>query len=302
MKRSARIALVSVGLAWAGLALAEPTCTYREEEGTSPAATKDSVTLLGVEPPEGAELRKDLVVAADVQFQIADFQPDTYIIVAMFPTVGFGSMSPGDPGNTPMLQHASGKVHLCVPLQEIYDHPGMLWPLSMSAAMLKMTDARSSSLSASTRQVKFKSQDAPANPKVLPDEYYDALQHTNSFFDNHMVLYKLCIARFPATQPAFTKAYRAWEARHRADIDLVAELQFERYKEMTRGREDHAASIADATSAANRQFYDGLKPASLKHECDMRLSEFADPDDTTDIVIGDEMAILRKHSGKEMGK
>jgi len=304
MKRAAHIALASVGLAWAGLALAEPTCTYREEQDSSRAASKDSVTLLGVDPPEGAELRKDLVVAADVQFQIADFRPDTYFIVAMFPTAGFGAMSHGDPGNTPMLQHASGKVHLCVPLQEVYDYPDMLWPLSMGVQILKMTDGRIISTSASSRRVKFKSPDAPVSRKVLPDEYYDALQHTNSYFDSRVVLYKLCIARFPAMQPEFTKAYRAWEARHRPDIDLVAELQFERYKDMTKGRADHAASIADGTYTAIRQSYEGLKPALLKQECELKLSEFADPDDTTDIVVGDEMVILRKHSGKvaERGK
>lgn len=299
MKRAARIAMAFVGLAWTGLALAESTCTYREEEDTSAAVSKDSLTLLAVDPPEGAELRKDLVVAVDVQFQIADFRPGTYIILPMFPTAGFSTMSPGDSENLPMLQHASGKAHLCVPLQEVYEDPRVLWPLSMSAAVLKRTGARVSHMSAYTRTVKFKSPDAPADRKVLPDEYYDALQHTSSYFDNRGALYKTCIARYPPMQPQLTKAYRAWEARHRADIDLVAELQFERYKGYTKGRPDQAAAILDISADAVRQYYEGLKPASLKHECDMKLSAFADPDDTTDTVIGDEMAVLRKHSGKD---
>src|SRR3954465_8548955 len=157
MKRTARIALASVGLAWANLVLGDPTCTYGEEEVTSSKVSKDSVTLLGVEPAEGAELRKDTILSVDVQFQIADFKPGAYIIVAMFPTVGFGSMSPDDPGNQPMLQHASGKVHLCISLQDVYEDPGVLWPLSMRAAMLKMNDAQSSSMSVSSRKVSFKS-------------------------------------------------------------------------------------------------------------------------------------------------
>ncbi len=302
MKIAARIALVSVGLAWGGLALAEPACTYREEEVAAPATAGDSVTLLNVDPPEGGELRKDMVVVADVQFQIADFRPDTYFILVMFPTAGFGGVSPGDTADTPMLQHSSGKVRLCVPLQEVYDHPRVLWPLSMSFQLLKKTDTRSSLGIASTPKMKFKSADAPANQNLFPDEYYDALQRTNTYFDTRAILYKVCIARFPAAQPELTKAYRAWEARHRADIELVAELQFEDLKNTAKGRADFAASIADSMFAASLKSYEGFPPAVLKRQCDMKLAEFADPDDTTDLVVGDQMAILRKHSGKDRSK
>ncbi len=302
MNRATRSALASVGMAWAGLALAEPTCAYREEEVSLPVAARDSVTLLGVDPPEGAELRKEMGLAVDAQFQIADFEPDTYFAIVLFPTAGFRAMSPGDPTNTPMLKHASGKVHLCVPLQEVYDHPQMTWPLSITVLLLKKGEDNRSSSVASSRKVAFKSPDAPANRTVLPDEYFDSLTRTNSFFDKRQAIYKVCIARYPAMQPEFTKAYRAWEARHRADIELVAELQFEQYKEITKGRADFAARLADSATASIRQRYEGMKPASLKQECDRELAEFVDPDDTTDIIIGDELAVLRRHSGKAAEK
>ncbi len=302
MNRATRLALASVGMAWAGLALAEPTCAYREEEVSLPAASKDSVTLLSVDPPEGAELRKEMGLSVDAQFQIADFEPDTYFTIVLFPTAGFGAMSPGDSSDTPMLEHASGKVHLCVPLQEVYDHPRMTWPLSITVLLLKKGEANQSASVASSRKVAFKSPDAPAGRKALPDEYFDALTRTNSFFDNRQAIYKVCIARYPAMQPAFTKAYRAWEARHRANIELVAELQFEHYKEITKGRADSAANLADSMTASTRQRYEGMKPASLKQECDRELAEFVDPDDTTDLIIGDELEVLRQHSGKAAEK
>lgn len=299
MKKCARAALAFVAFGWGGQALAaDPVCTYHEEPDDAAPVSNDSVTLLAVDPPEGAELRKDTVLAADVQFRIANYQPKSYFLVAMFPTAGFGSMSPGGPGDTPMLEHASGKVHLCVRLQEVYDHPAMVWPLSMRIRMLRLTDGRNVDSAGLSSQVKFKSPDAPVDQKRRPDEYYDSLKHASSYFENRVLLYKLCIARYPATQPAFTRAYRGWEGRHRADIELAAELQFDNYKEMFGGRPDVAANFADSVAATSRKYYEGLPAAALKNECDMKLSELADPDDTTNIVVGDEMKILRKYSKK----
>jgi hypothetical protein len=293
------MALAFFGFAWTNLSLAQSPCVYREEEVSSPAASKDSITLLSVDPPEGAELRKDMVLTVEVQFAIANFEPDTYRIIPTFPTEGFGSLSLGDREDSPPLEHASGKVRLCVRLEGLYESPDVLWPLSMSVQLLKMVDANRSLSAAASRKVKFLSPDAPASTReALPDEYYDALQHTNSYFDTRLVLYKLCIARYPATQQVFTKAYRTWEARHRADIDLVAELQFERYKDMAKGRADHAALFADSATNGTREAYERFPPADLKRTCDSKLAELSDPDDTTDNVVGDAMAILRKYSSK----
>ena len=301
MKKCARAALAFVAFAWGGHALAnDPACTYHEEAEDAAPVSKDSVTLLAVDPPAGAELRKDMVIAVDVQFRIANFQPRSYFLLAMFPTAGYGAMSPAGPGDTAMLEHASGTVHLCVRLQEVYDHPAMAWPLSMRVQLLKGNDERHVDSAAFSSPVKFKSPDAPAARR--PDEYYDSLKHASSYFDNRVVLYKLCIAHFPATQPAFTKAYRAWEGRHRADIELAAELQFENYKDMVGGRTDQATTVLDGVAAASRKYYEDLPAAALKHECDMKLSEMADPDDTTNIVVGDEMAVLRKYSKKTAEK
>jgi len=301
MKKCARAALAFVAFGWGCQVLAaEPACTYHEEPDDAAPVSKDSVTLLAVDPPDGAEVRKDTVLVADVQFRIAKFEPKKYFLEPMFLTAGFGSMSPAGPGDTAMLEHASGTVHLCVRLQEVYDHPAMAWPLSMRIQMLKVTDGRNVDSAGFSSQVKFKSSDAPADRR--PDEYYDSLKHASSYFDNRLLLYKLCIAHYPATQPAFTKAYRAWEGRHRADIELAAELQFENYKNMVGGRTDQATTVLDGVAAASRKYYEDLPAAALKHECDMKLSEMADPDDTTNIVVGDEMAVLRKYSKRTAEK
>jgi hypothetical protein len=118
------------------------------------------------------------------------------------------------------------------------------------------------------------------------------------YVDQRNALYKVCIARFPATQPAFTRAYRAWEARHSADIEFVARAKYAGILRMFQGRADVAARADDASREAHLKFYQGVSEARLKEQCDWALAELTDPEDPTDGAIGDDLQILRDWHAK----
>jgi len=301
MKKSAIAVLAMLVCARAvHAAEGDHACQYREEPGTATKIEKTRISLLAVDPAEGGEVRRESVVSVDVEFQIADFEPKTFRFMANFPTKGLGSTGALDPGNSPYIESASGKVHLCVPLDELYESPMVLWPLSMRVEVLRETGGGSGTIAGSSSSVKFNAVDSPAGAlerqaKAPPEEYYDALRHVSGFFNSRMTRYKACIARFPAMQPALTRAYRAWEGRHRADIDFVAELQFEDIKARFDGREVIAARIYDVTVQAAMKFFEDMPAAELKTQCENALAELADTEDVSDSAISDELKVLRRY-------
>jgi hypothetical protein len=292
-------------LASAGFAQAQtPDCKHSETAvATTGAPKKSTLTLLGTTPPAGAELRKDMTLGVDVEFQVADFAPDAYYLLVMFPTSGRGSMSPNDQGSTPALQSASGKAHLCAPLTEVYGHPTVKWPLSIDVMLLRVGPDGSGSGTTRSRLAKFLSPDIPAEALERqadepPEEYALSLETAVGYFDQYNASYKTCIARYPAMQPPLTRAYRAWEARHSADIEFVARAQYAEVLRMFKGRADVAARAADASREAYLKVYGEMSDARLKTKCDWALSELTDPDDPTDGAIGDELQILRDWHAK----
>ena len=66
------------------------TCRRRRRKG------KHRVTLLAVNPPEGSEVRADSILELDVEFHIANFEPEKFFLMPGFQTVGLDPMSPGD--------------------------------------------------------------------------------------------------------------------------------------------------------------------------------------------------------------
>ena len=286
-------------LAGAGFAHAQsPACVYSETVvAETGAPAKSKVTLLGMTPAEGAELRKDMMLSVDVEFQVADFVPGEYYLIVMFPTSGRGSMSPNDPSNMPALTHPSGKARLCVPLAEVYEHPDMKWPLSMAVRLMRVRPDGSGSGDTSSRSVKFLSPDIPAEAlerqaNAPPEEYALSLETAASYFDQRNACYKVCIARFPATQPVFTKAFRAWETRHAKDIEFVARAKYAGYLRTYKGRTDVAARIDETMQEAQLKGYRSMTDAQLKQQCDWTLDELRDPEDLTDNAVGDELKII----------
>jgi len=276
------------------------SCNYHEEPGTAAKVTKSKVDLQTVVPAEGGELTKSTVIEVDVEYQVAEFEPKTFRLFPMFVTEGFGSMSPLDAGKLPFLESAAGKVHLCVPLDRVYEHPTVEWPLSMFLMLLRERADGGGKSAAWSRKVKFKALDTPEEAlarqaMALPVEYHDALNKVSVFFDNRQAGYKACIARFPAMQPALTKSYRAWENRHREAIDLVNGALFDKIMKETRGREDIAAKFYDVRVEAMSQGYKNWPSTSLKQTCDGFLEDFSDNEDISDNAITDELVILRRY-------
>ncbi len=279
-------------------------CEYHEEASSSATpVTQNHVTLLGMTPPEGDEVRGTTVIGIDVDYQITNFAPDQYYLVGMFPTAGSGAMNTRNRDDKDFLRAASGKAHFCVPLREVYEHPTMRWPLTMWVMVMKMKSENSSVSVTQSRVVHLKATDLPeralkAQAQELPEEYQDALNRLFSYFGSRAGRYKACLARFPAMQPAFTKGYRAWESKHRAQIDLVYEAQFESYKAQVGDRTDVAANLDEAATGIFTDAFMKFPDAELKQQCQLGLEEVTDPIDNTNDAIGDRLAILRKYSHK----
>jgi len=270
-------------------------CRYREEPGSATKIDKTKVTILGTDPADGGDVRRESVVSVDVDFQIADFQAKTFRFMASFPTAGQGSMSPLEHEDAPYLESASGKAHVCVPLHELYDHPSVIWPLSMRMSILQETSESGGKMVGWSSSVKFDALDAPARAAAaLPEEYYDALRHTWEFFNGRLERYKACIARFPAKQPAYTRIYREWEGRHRAAIDFVTQLQYDDLKTRADGRDSMAMRMYDGMIGGMQKFYEAMPEAKLKQQCEFLMEDFADTEDISDSAVSDELATLRK--------
>ena len=244
-------------------------------------------------------MRKTTVIGVDVEYHIAKFEPDKIFLMPLFPTAAMGGMAPGDRGDFPFLKSAAGKAHLCVPLGEVYDHSGVIWPLSMNVNINLETDVRGSSrMLAQSRSVKFNAVDIPAGAlerqaAAPPAEYQDALRGSFGYFEKRGAMYKVCIQHYPDMQAAFTKAYRRWEARHAEDIRLVNERQFDFLKSTMNDSEQAATQFFDLTREANIKAYESMTNQQRRGSCQSMLEEFQDPEDMTENAIGDELAILR---------
>jgi hypothetical protein len=294
----------SSGLAYAAdpSAVEQPaaTCTYRAEPSTAAAPiTKSVVTLLALNPAADAEVRRDTLIGFDVEYRIKDFTADTYFLMPLWATAGEGSDAPAGMSDYPRLEAAAGKVHVCVALAEMYDSPTTQWPLTIWLSLMKMQPDGSSLWIEGLRKVKFNALDIPAEALARqaegpPIEYYDNLKKVWNFFEARLARYKVCNQRFPAGQAAMTKAYRRWEARHADEVQFVSELQFDQYLFSMHGNTARATYTFDAVRALTLRGYTEMPAESLRQQCDIALSEFSDPEDMTDNIIGDEVAYLRK--------
>lgn len=302
MKRTS-CALIAVLAAMPATAVAaeSASCSYREESTPATPAAGSRVTVLAATPAAAEEVRRDTVIGVDIEYQIADFAEDTFSLDAQFPTSAYSSMSPGNAADRRYLQSPAGRVHLCVPLEEVYDDQNVRWPLSMQISLHRQAGPGSSTIVARGRELAFKALDIPAGAlerqaKAPPAEYEHAFMTTTVYFRSRAATYRACIGRFPATQPVLTKVYRAWESRHRASIDLVAEVLFERNRSMANGRRDVAVHMEDAAIEATRKVFAEMPDAVLEPQCKHLLQDLAPDGDITEDAIGDDIAVLRQYS------
>jgi hypothetical protein len=291
LKKAVYVAAAALAL---GMPLARATdapaqaCQYREEPQDNPVADaegkdKSRVTLIAVSPPEGSEVRADSILDVDVEFHVANFAPEKFFLMVGFQTVT-GTMSPGDHVNR--LKTPSGKVHLCVPLKEVYEHPGVRWPLSMQVSLNEQFPEYSQ-IQTQSRTAILNSVDVPASAleyqkAAPPEDVQQAIMMVFSHIEMQGALNKVCPARFPDMQTKFVKTYRAWESRNAANIKQIHELQFESFS--TTMRSPTAAAMAfDGARAAQMRFLNGLKESDLRRQCEGVMESLSD--ETGDLPI-----------------
>ncbi|MEO8061406.1 MAG: hypothetical protein ABI821_01525 [Pseudomonadota bacterium] len=284
------------------LAVEQPAtvCTYRAEPVVADAPIKQStLTVLARQPAEDGEVRRDTLIALDLEYRIKDFAAGSFNIMPMFKTAGDFSSAPGGPSDYPPLEAAAGKVHLCVPLDEMYRSPTLEWPITIVLNLMQSLPGGSMMINASAPPLKFKAADAPEEGLARqaarpPIEYYDNLKTVWNFFESRLARYKACNQRFPEGQAALTKSYRRWEARHADAIQLGSELQFDFLLYSENGNTARATYMFDALRSVTLRSYAQQPAEVLQRQCAVTLSEFSDPEDLSDNVINDEIAYLRK--------
>jgi hypothetical protein len=273
----------------------------------APPIARSEVRSLVVTPSEGTPLHADSVVAIDLEYRIADFSKGDYMLAPLFKSGNRSSKTidfDGKESSVP-LDYPAGKVRLCLPLAQIYgaDAKSVVWPLELNLMLLK-SDGRGGAIGKTgSRPIKLNTVDSPVTSlehqgKALPVEYEDALEHTFGHFSRNEGLYKVCLRRIPAMQPTLTPAYRSWEARHRADIEFVSGLKFERLKEENNGRADIAMRVIDVIADAHEQDFTAFALERLRDSCNGILEEANPEDDPTEGIVGSQLAVLRKWQGK----
>jgi hypothetical protein len=293
-------------------------CAYREEAvaASAPAAAvahattkkdKHLVTLLAVTPAEGAEVRATSVLELDVEYHIADFAPDKFFLMVGFPTNSLGLMSPGERDDFHILRSPSGKAHLCVPLQEVYEHRGVQWPLSFQVNINEQFTGHSE-IVASSRKAQLNSVDVPAGALEMqnqapPEDVQRALMMVFGYVETQGALNKVCPARFPDLQATFIKTYRAWETRNSANIKQVQAMQYDAFSS-TMQTPASAANAFDATREATVKYLSALEDSKLRPVCKSAIESLGD--ETGDLptatavnfeVVQDYLASKRKAEG-----
>jgi hypothetical protein len=263
------------------------TCAYHEEPAPAPGASVDvgkhRVTLLAVSPKEGAEVRADSVIEIDVEYHVANFLPDKFYLVVQFPTVSLNWASPGT-GDWPKLQSPSGKVHLCVPLKEMYESRSVRWPLSLVVRLLEQFPEYSQ-LKTESRSVPLNSVDVPAGAlkrqaEAMPEDVQRALMSLFGFVEQKGAMHKICSERFADLQAGFIKTFRAWETRNAVYIRQIQEMQYAAYLESF-GNAAVAAQVFDMNRAATVKFLNELKEPELRKHCEGGMEALSD--ETSDV-------------------
>jgi len=269
----------------------------------APPAEKSSISVTALSPLEGGELNKSMIIGVDVEYHIADFKPGDYFLGPIFATRGFGGMAPGKFEQYPSLTAASGKAHFCIPLDEVYEHSTVRWPLSMQVNLMRRLDGVSTTSMATSRPYSFRVTDIPSGALERQandptQEYQFALMKAWGYYRFRSIAYKLCIEKYPAMQPVYTKAYRDWESRHRADIDFINQVQFESYLKQVRGHTEIAMRIEDQATGKMREAVEKTQPEELKVECDLNYGDASGSKDTTHEAIGKALEVVRKNAPK----
>jgi hypothetical protein len=305
MVPTARLAIALWMCATASQAIGQADgCVYAVEPRSSAAPQTSRISLVGMTPSVGNEVRRDTILVVDVDFEVVDFQQKAFWLYAIFQTTAMQSIGPDSLIPRP-LEAAAGRARLCIPLADIHENPLVKWPLKMYLTVYKAGRSGPETV-AFTDPINLKSTDVPEGAlerqaEAPPVEYYDSLTKVAEFFNSRLGRYKICIERFPDIQPQLTPVYRAWESRHREQIELVSRLQFDLFQVTANGHAGYAAfmqdGLRDATLEANRK----MPAEKFRQQCKVALADFADSEDVSDLAISDELELIRKHNPPSAG-
>ncbi len=280
---------------------AEPL-PFAESKGVAGSVLRESeLHSVVLDPPAGAELREDSVLAIDFEYRIADFVPGMFRVSPLFKT-GLNRSKSFDPEGRDAeveLESAAGRVRLCLPMKMLYqDHAlEVVWPLELHLLILNGERHGNSRSVASSAPLKLNAVNVPAaalerQAKAPPPEVEAALDAAFLNYTVRAAIYKECLQRLPAMQPTLTPAYRGWESRNRADIDWVSGLKFETLKEQEMGNTGAAMQYIDQLAQIMQKSYEGWTAEQLRPQCADIIEQARDGDQ--DKALARNLAVLRK--------
>lgn len=300
-------------LGFLSFADAQATCETRvvpaapadSKDAAAPVIRRSELRSVVVDPPAGAELREDSVLAIDFEYRIADFVPGMFRVSPLFKT-GLNRSSSFDPEGRDAeveLVTAAGRVHLCLPMNILYQKHALevVWPLELQLSILHGERHAASRSVASSDPLQLNAVNVPAKAlerqaKAPPEEVEAALDNAFYNYTIRAAIYKACLQRLPAMQPTLTPAYRGWESRNRADIDWVSGLKFEALKQQLRGHAGAAMQFIDQFGEHMQKSYDDWTPEQLRPQCADIIEQARDGDQ--DKSLSRNLAILRKWHNK----
>jgi hypothetical protein len=299
------IALLCLSAALVHLPADAQDCRYVDRAIEPATIIKSVIAVTRASPAEGSEVKKTTVIGVDVEYHIADFEAGNFLLHAVFDTEEQVGMTLGRIEDYPALTSAAGRVHLCVPLNDVYEHPTIRFPLKMSVTLSRREHDVPKGRMAVARPLEFQAVDLPRGASermaaAAPPEYHAALQRAHVSFSMLGIQYKVCVERHPDMQLAYTQAYRAWESRHRADIDLVTEQYFEMLRKRVGGRADLAARFADESMAGFRKIYEEENPSAFRRSCEKTSREMAEDAGMTPGHLAKELQTVHKYAAKQV--
>lgn len=265
---------------------------------------RSKILSLEVDPPTGTPVGRETVLTVDLEYQVVDFTAGQFKLMPLFKTGNNRSSSFDVDGKDPTVELAfpAGRVRLCLPLAGFYgeDADSVFWPLEFAVAILKAEGERGLSRSvAQSTPLKLNSVDMPAaalerQAKSPSVEYEDALDFAFNHFQRSAALYKVCLQKLPAMQPKLTAAYRAWEIRHKGDIEFVWGAKFDMLKQQNKGRSDVAANLLDYMAETQQQILASGNMEGIRAGCDEILEQVDPKNDLTGDLLGRYLTVLRE--------
>jgi hypothetical protein len=279
----------------------EPMAFTDVKAGSGPAIRQSELRSVVMDPPAGAELREDTVLAIVFEYRIVDFVPGMFRVSPLYKT-GLNRSRSFDPEGRVAeveLERPAGRVHLCLPMNILYQKHALevTWPLELTLTILQGERSGSSRSVASSEVLKLNAVNVPAaalekQAKAPPAEVEAALDAAFYNYTGRAAIYKVCLQRLPAMQATLTPAYRAWEARNRADIDWISTLKFDALKEQSQGNAAAAMHFIDHVGEFMQKSYEDWTEEQLRPQCADIIEQARDGDQ--DKALSRHLDVLRK--------